>query len=153
MNASPDRHVQLRGHQVVSHTGPSSDGRYRCLVMMLDPFDRRHGLRVFRGYGSGPGNAEHEALATALQYLDIPTASVSGSSLDRLCVTVRGRQVDIFCDAVGSGRFQAFPFLRSPDGYTVIMRFHLDEAVTGSTPSQAMTRCIQRLEEHFSHPE
>ncbi len=30
------------------------------------------------------------------------------------------------------------------------MRFHLDEAVTGQTPAQAMTRCITRLEEHFS---
>jgi len=152
MSTTTDRHVRLKGHQVAFHTDVGSGGRYRCLVMMLDPFDDRHGLRVFRGYGPAPMSAENEALSNALQYLSLPDTPAPAATINRLSVTVQGQRVDIFCDLVGPDRYQAFPFHHGEQGYSVIMRFHMDEAVTGSTPVQAVTRCISRLEEHFSQP-
>ncbi|MGH9866654.1 MAG: hypothetical protein ACREAA_00610 [Candidatus Polarisedimenticolia bacterium] len=109
MPTTNDRHVRLKGHQVAFQTNVASSGRYRCLVMMLDPFDERHGLRVFKGYGTAPMSAENEALSNALQYLDLPGTSAPLAALDRLSVSVLGRRVDIFCDQIGPGRFQAFP--------------------------------------------
>ena len=58
--------------------------------------------------------------------------------------------MDIFCDAVGEETYQSFPFLRDSQGQrTIILRFHLDEAITARTPEEARIRCVRRLEDFF----
>ncbi|HKY32438.1 MAG TPA: hypothetical protein VJV23_07880 [Candidatus Polarisedimenticolia bacterium] len=146
------RQLRIKGHEIVSHTATARDGRYRCLVFLMDPFDDRHDVRVFRGTGALPAAAEGEAIGRALEFLDLP-AGAPVHAADRVCLNMAGRRVDIFCDLVGERRYQAFPFLRRQDGtYGLIMRFHLNEAVTGRSPAQAMARCIRRLEEYFAGP-
>ncbi|HEY3177075.1 MAG TPA: hypothetical protein VGK94_15085 [Candidatus Polarisedimenticolia bacterium] len=147
--------VRLRGHEVVSHTTPHGEGRYCCLVFLFDPNRGGRDLRVFRGYGATTREAEELATGTALRFLDTPGPVVPPEPPPaRRTVSVSGREIEIFCDLVGEQCYQAFPFVRRKDGTrALIMKFHLDEAVTARTPEAALTRCIGRLHEHFGKDE
>lgn len=145
------RRLKVRSHEIVVHTSPVSEARTLCFVFLTDPFGHRHELKVFRGEGGSAEEAESATLKEALAYLDHPAGRfVSTILAGRNTLTVAGRRVDIFCDNLPDGRYQAFPFLYRPDGSrVVILRFHMDEAITGETPGEAIVRCISRLEEHF----
>lgn len=145
------RQINIRGHQVFSHTFPVTDGGYRCHIYLLDPYDEKHDLRVFQAFGDGPGSAEAAALADTLVFLEIAGQDAGTLTADRSTVWVGGRWVDIFCDTIGEGSYQAFPFERQADGTrSLIMQFHLKEAVTAPTPTTAVSRCIRRLQDYFA---
>lgn len=148
---SGGRHLVVRGHEVVVHTEKISDQRHLSFVFLVDPYDASHEVRIFKGRGASAEEAEESTLRDALAWLDRPTAGRGESILaGRNTLDVAGRKVDIFCDVVGEGKYQAFPFLYRPDGSRVIiLQFHLKESVTGPTPGEAMTDCIRRLEEYF----
>jgi hypothetical protein len=145
------RQIRVRGFEVVIHTTRLSAERHLCFVFLADPYDDRRQLKIFKGRGPSPEEAEKTTLRDALEYLDRPTLTGPASILaGRSTLDIAGRKVDIFCDTVGEGLFQAFPFLYRPDGSRVlILRFHLDEAITGATPGVAMSECIRRLEALF----
>lgn len=147
----PGWSVRLRGHEVVSHTSPEAGGGYCCRVFLLDPFASDHELKVFRAIGEAPVVAECSALADVLRFLELPGPITESDAGDHGTVSISGRIVDIFCDVVGEGLHQAFPFLRRADGTRVlIMQFHLVEAVTAESAASAMAECINRLERYFS---
>lgn len=149
-NSAPHRPVRLRGHEVVTRT-TASQGQFRCCVFLLDPHEDTHRLRVFRARDKEPGRAEGSALAEALDYLESPPCGTEALAPVRRTLGVSGRQVDIFCDHVGDGRFQAFPFLRRCDGsLDLIMQFHLSEAITADRPEIAIDRCVGRLRQYFA---
>ncbi|HXI02033.1 MAG TPA: hypothetical protein VNI57_02545 [Candidatus Saccharimonadales bacterium] len=145
------RRLRVRSHEVVVHTSPAGDSSHHCFVFLFDPFAERHELKVFRGTGATAEEAEETTLKEALAFLDHPAGKyVSTILAGRNTLTVAGRKVDIFCDHLPDGTYQAFPFLYRPDGTrVVILRFHLSEVIVGETPREAITRCIDRLEEHF----
>lgn len=148
---SGGRRLQVRGHEIVVHTARVSDTRHLCFIFLLDPFDERRELKIFKGKGSSVEEAEDSTLKEALSYLDRPAGgNVTSILAGRSTLHISGRKVDIFCDTIGEGRWQAFPFLYRPDGSRVlILRFHLKESIVGGTPAEAMAVCIRRLEEHF----
>ncbi len=144
---------EMRGHEILSQTHAFSDGLYRCTVFLFDPTSPENKLRIFKAYGPHPEPAEEEAIGEALQFLMLPDSDPAVAQTSHTTLGIGGRVVEIYCDLVGEGRFQAFPFLVEPDGTrSIIMQFHLLEAVTGPTPGAAMNRCIRRLEEHFTLP-
>jgi hypothetical protein len=145
------RRIHVRGHEIVVHTARMTSSKHLCFVFLTDPFDERHELRIFKGRGATPEAAETTTLKEALDYLDRPVGGGGSSILaGRSTLDIAGRKVDIFCDLVADGKYQAFPFLYRPDGTRVlILRFHLKESITGSTPAEAMLACIRRLEDHF----
>jgi len=148
------RQIRVHGFEVVVHTARVSNGKHLCFVFVTDPFDERHELKIFKDYGPTPEEAEQAAIREALAYLDRPNVKGVASILaGRSTLTISGRKVDIFCDLIGEGRYQAFPFLYRPDGSRVlILKFHLEEAITGSTPAEAISLCIGRLESFFETP-
>lgn len=144
------RPVRLRGHEVVTHTS-AAGGLFRCCVFLLDPHEPSGRLRVFSASDPEPGRAEGSALTEALEFLESPRCGTEAQAPVRRTLGVAGRQVDIFCDQVGHGLFQAFPFLRRSDGsLDLIMQFHLTEAITATSPEIAIVRCIGRLESYFT---
>ena len=145
------RQIKVRGFEVVIHTARVSAERHLCFVFLADPYDDRRQLKIFKGRGVSCEEAEKVTLKDALDYLDRPTLTGPASILaGRSTLDIAGRKVDIFCDLVGDGMYQAFPFLYRPDGSRVlILRFHLEEAITGDTPGVAMSECIRRLEALF----
>lgn len=150
---STGKHLRLRGHEVLSNTTAGYDGKYCCTVFLFDPHDERHDLIVFKGTGAGLQQAEDSAMDQALRFLEIPLERSNTATSSRCSLDIAGRRVEIYCDIVGEGRFQAFPFLWKADGLLdLIMQFHLQEAVTGNTPAAAIARCIERLEGHFAQP-
>lgn len=147
---SPGRQLLLRGHEVVSHTASFSDGRHFCLVILLDPFDGRQHLKVFKEYAPGCDEAESRALARALRFLEARDVGATATLAVHSSIDIAGRRIDIFCDLIAEGLYQAFPFVRRVDGSrSLIMQFHLKEAVTGESPAAALDRCIHRLDDYF----
>jgi len=145
------RQFKVHGFEVVVHTTWVSAERCLCFVFLTDPFDERREVRIFRGRGATSEEAEQATLRDALAYLDRPNTAGTVSILaGRSTLNIAGRKVDIFCDLAAEGKYQAFPFIYLPDGSRVlILRFHLDEAITGPTPGDAISACIVRLEEFF----
>lgn len=145
------RLLKVRRHEIVVHTSPTNGSRHLCFVFLSDPFADRHELKVFRGHGATVEEAESDTIKEALAYLDHQAGKgVSTILAGRNTLTVAGRRVDIFCDVLPDGSYQAFPFLYRPDGTrVVIMRFHMDEAITGDTPCSAIMSCIDALEQYF----
>ena len=143
--------INVRGFEVVVHTARVSTERHLCFVFLADPFDDRRQLKIFKGRGVTSEEAEQATIRQAMDFLDRPTVTGFASILaGRSTLDVAGRKVDIFCELAGDGTYQAFPFLYRPDGSRVlILRFHLEEAVTGGTPGEAMSECIRRLEAYF----
>ena len=145
------RQFKVHGFEVVVHTTRVLAERSLCFVFLTDPFDERREVRIFRGRGATSEEAEQATLREALAYLDVPNTRDNVSILTgRSTLNIAGRKVDIFCDLAGGGKYQAFPFIYLPDGSRVlILRFHLDEAITGATPGEAISACIVRLEAFF----
>ena len=141
----------VRRHEILVHTNPVDASRHLCFVFLTDPFEEKHELKVFRGDGATAEEAEAKTLKEALAYLDRPAGRFVSSILaGRNTLTIAGRRVDVFCDHLPDGSYQAFPFLYRPDGTrVVILRFHMNEAITGETPGEAITRCIEALEDYF----
>jgi hypothetical protein len=149
------RLVQIHGHEIVVHTQRLSSAQHLSFVFLSDPHNNKHELKIFRGKGATAEEAENSTLREALSYLDRPAdIGVSSILAARSTLHVEGRKVDVFCDLLPDGRIQAFPFLYRPDGKRVIiMRFHLGEAITGRTTSEAFSECVRRLEEYFRRGE
>jgi len=144
------RQHMLRGHEVISHTATFSDGRHCCLVYLLDPFADRKDLKVFKAYAQECDEAETRALSQALDFLEFRDVDPNATVASHTSIDIAGRKVDIFCDLVAEGRYQAFPFLRRADGSrSLIMQFHLKEAITAASPGEALARCVSRLTDHF----
>jgi hypothetical protein len=145
------RRLKVRRHEIVVHTNPVGDSSHTCFVFLSDPFEERHELKVFRGGGATAEEAEASTIKEALAYLDHPAGRLVTTILaGRNTLTVAGRKVDIFCDILPDGSYQAFPFLYRPDGTrVVILRFHMEISITGDTPGNAIARCIDALESHF----
>jgi len=142
---------EFRGHEILSQTHAFENGLFRCTVFLFDPTRSELKLRVFKAYGPQPEPAEEAAIGEALQFLMLPDTDPAIAGTSHTALSIAGRNVEIYCDLVGEGRFQAFPFLIGVDGSrSIIMQFHLVEAITGETPGSAMNRCIRRLEEHFT---
>lgn len=146
------RSFKVLGHEIVVHTQRLTPAQNVCFVFLLDPYDDRHELKIFRGKGATVDEAENSTLREALSYLDTPTlAGYSRILAGKSTLNVAGRKVDIFCDKLPDGRFQAFPFLYRPDGRRVIiMRFHLAQSITGGTSAEAFGACIRELEDYFA---
>ena len=139
----------LRGHEVVSHTASYRDGRHCCFVFLFDPREGRD-LKIFKAYGSSVDEAENQALSQALNFLQFHDIDVAATVTSHSSIDIAGRKVDIFCDLIAEGRYQAFPFVRRANGSRdLIMQFHLKEAVTGDSPAAALDLCISRLEDYF----
>lgn len=143
----------LRGHQVVVHTAPSSDGGFYAFAVLPDQCSEAGENRSVEVRADNELNAEVECARQALELLEQapPPAVVSEPfKASRCTVEIQGRKVDIFCDLIGDDRYQAFPFLYRPDGKRVIMiRFHLDEAIVADSVREVREKCIERLDEYF----
>jgi len=144
--------MKVLGHEVVVHTQRLDPSQNVCYVFLLDPYDDHHELKIFHGKGATVDEAENATLSEALTYLDSPTVGGYSTILaGKSTLNVAGRKVDIFCDQLPDGRYQAFPFLYRPDGTRVIiMRFHLSESITGTTSAEAFSSCIHELEAYFT---
>lgn len=147
--------IQVHGHEIVVHTQKIAEDRHLCFVFLTDPHNERHELRIFRGRAETGEKAEEATLKAALDYLDRPTPGSADTIMaGRSTLHVAGRKVDVFCDLLPDGRYQAFPFLYRPDGKRVIiMRFHLGESITGRTSAEAFSECVRRLEAYFNRGE
>jgi len=151
---SAGRQHLLRGHEVISHTASFTNGRHCCLVFLLDPYAGQKDLKVFKAYADRSDEAETLALTQALSFLEYRDIDTPATLASHTSVDLAGRRVDIFCDLVAEGRYQAFPFVRRDGGSReLIMQFHLREAITGETPGAALEQCIRRLSDYFEAPE
>ena len=145
------RRLHIRSHEIVVHTSRVSEALHLCFVFVADPFAERHELKVFRGKGPSAEEAEAATIKKTLSYLDHPVGKSASTILaGRNTLHVAGRKVDIFCDHLPDGSYQAFPFLYRPDGSRVlILQFHMNEAIVGDTPAKAISLCIERLDDYF----
>ena len=145
--------VLLRGHEVVVHTAPSSDGGFYAFAVLPDQRGGAGESKSVEVRADSELNAEVECARQALELLKQtpPQAAVSKPfKASRCTVEIQGRKVDIFCDLIGDDRYQAFPFLYRPDGKRIIMiRFHLDEAIVADSVREAREKCVERLDEYF----
>jgi len=148
---SGGRQIKVRGFEVVVHSARLAADRHLCFVFVSDPFDRDGQLKIFKGHGVSSQAAEESTIKEALDFLDRRSPEGIASILTgRSTLHIAGRKVDIFCDTIGEGLFQAFPFLYRADGSRVlILQFHLEESIVGPTPATAVSECIRRLEEFF----
>jgi hypothetical protein len=143
----------LRGHEVVVHTAPSSDGGFYAFAVLPDQSGGAGESKSVEVRADSELNAEVECARQALELLeqtepDSPTTEPFKAA--RCTVEVQGRKVDIFCDLIGHDRYQAFPFLYRPDGKRIIMiRFHLEEAIVADSVREARDECVRRLDEYF----
>jgi len=144
----------MRGHEIVVATSPKGEETFYSFAVLTTDLGRGNGMKGFHSTADSAKSAELECIRLVLEFLERSSADIEIPRLEssRNLATIRGRKVDIFCDLVGEGKFQAFPFLYDEKGRRrIIMQFHLDEAVTGDTPEEARLRCVHRLEAHFDN--
>ncbi len=75
--------------------------------------------------------------------------AVPAPSATREVLRIQGRQVEILCDTGSDGTWRAFPFLHEDGGRHILLRFHVQEALTAPSAQEARRRCIDRLQDHF----
>ena len=141
----------IRGHEIVVATCPRGEAEFYSFAVLTTDFGRGHGMKGFHATAGTAKAAELGCIQLILEFLEDRSNDARGPlGSSRNLATIRSRKVDIFCDLVGEGKFQAFPFLYDEQGRRrIIMRFHLDEAITGESPEEARLRCVKRLEMYF----
>ncbi len=141
------------GQEILRHTVCCHDGQFRTTLFLSEQIEGHGGVRVFKGQGSSATQSEKAARDQATEELTRPKGMTPSHPPARRAEVVAGYQMDIICDAVGKGRYRAYPFFRDQDGsLDLLLHFHVTEAVTANTPDAAMARCIERLEEFLSEP-
>ena len=150
--SAPGKKYWIRGHEVMVTTSRPMHGEHYSFAILTVDVEGRQGMKGFKARAASARESELTCIDAVLTYLEEQAGKVSRLRLNssRNLATVRGRHVDIFCDLVGPENFQAFPFLYDAKGRRqMILRFHLDEAVTANTAEEARLRCVRRLEAHF----
>lgn len=149
VDAAPGKKFWIRGHEVVVTTSSVAGSYYSFALLTVDQ-EGRQGMKGFKARAASLREAELECIDRVLTYLEQPTPPAARSSSSRNLARIRGREVDIFCDLVGPEHYQAFPFLYDEQGRRqILLRFHLDEAVTAGHAEEARLLCVRRLEAYF----
>ena len=143
----------IRGHEIIITTSQDSGAGYYSFALLTLDAGGKDAMKGFKATARASRDSELQCIGAVLDYLEAQSGAGSrGGKLisSRNLARIRGREVDIFCDTVGPGNFQAFPFLYDASGGRhIILRFHLDEAVTADSPEEARLRCVRRLESYF----
>jgi len=138
--------VRVRGCQVELATAcaPGSEV-YAFAVLTRNSAD---GLvrKGFHASADSEREAELACLDAALRYLE---GAIPSAPAIREVLRVQGRQVEILCDAGSEGDWRAYPFLHEDGGRYILLRFHIQEALTAPTAVDARQRCIDRLQDYF----
>jgi hypothetical protein len=150
--SGPGKKFWLRGHEVIVTTSAERAGRYYSFALLTVDADGSGEMKGFKARGATSREAELSCIDRVLTYLEDQMGKVAQPRLrsSRNLASIRGRDVDIFCDMVGADSFQAFPFLYDEQGRRhILLRFHLDEAITAEDAEEARLRCVRRLEAFF----
>jgi hypothetical protein len=114
---------------------------------------RRQGDRIWRrgfhALGSDVREAELACLDRVLRYLDEPPSPSSDDGASREMLHIGARRVEVLCDRQEDGTYRAFPFLHEGGARTILLRFHVQEPITGPSATEASQTCKSRLEEYF----
>jgi hypothetical protein len=150
--AGDGKQVLVRGHEILVATSRDPDGGFYSFAQLNARFAGRRGMKGFKAVGKTEREAELACIDRVLSYLEERHEGASDQRLgaSRNMARIRGREVDIFCDLVADGTYQAFPFLCDRHGRRkIIMQFHLEEAITAPSPDEARIHCVRRLESYF----
>lgn len=152
--ATGGKQIWVRGHEIVVTTTQDAVGGFYSFALLTTEVEGKKGMKGFKAKGPSARGSELACIDRVLQFLeDRPTGPTQPRMrTSRNVASIRGRDVDIFCDLVGVGCYQAFPFLYDAAGRRqILMHFHLEEAVTADTPEEARLRCVRRLETYFDN--
>ena len=142
----------IRGHEVIVTTTRAREGSYYSFALLTVDIEGRQQMKGFKARAASSRESELACIDLVLTHLEDQAGKVTATRLNfsRNLARIRGRDVDIFCETVGSENYQAFPFVYDSKGRRhIILRFHLDEAITADTAEEARMRCVRRLEAHF----
>jgi hypothetical protein len=149
VDAAPGKKFWIRGHEVIVSTSSVAGSYYSFALLTVDQ-EGGQGMKGFKARAETLREAELQCIDRVLTYLEQPAAPAPRASSSRNLARIRGREVDIFCDLVGREHYQAFPFLYDERGQRqILLRFHLDEAVTAGNAEEARLLCVRRLEAYF----
>ncbi len=144
-SATRNMAVRVRGCQVELASAGDSGGVVYAFAVLT--WCSPHGLvrKGFHALGGSEREAELACLDGALRYLEqaAPTPSAT-----REILRIQGRQVEILCDTGSDGAWRAFPFLHEDGERHILLRFHVQEALTAPSAAEARRRCIDRLQDH-----
>lgn len=146
------KQIWVRGHEIVVTTSRDAAGGFYSFALLTTDVEGTKGMKGFKANGPSARGSELACIDRVLQFLEDRPAGPAPprARASRNVASIRGRDVDIFCDLVGDGRYQAFPFLYDDAGRRqILMYFHLEEAVTADTAEEARLRCVRRLEAYF----
>ena len=146
------KQIWVRGHEIVVTTTRDTAGGFYSFALLTTEVEGKKGMKGFKANGPSARGSELACIDRVLQFLEDRPAGPTPprARTSRNVADIRGRDVDIFCDLVGEGRYQAFPFLYDAAGRRqILMHFHLEEAVTADTAEEARLRCVRRLEAYF----
>lgn len=146
------KQIWIRGHEIIVTTSRDVDGSFYAFALLTTEVGGKKGMKGFKATGESGRQAELACLDRVLRYIEERAGKSTAirTRASRNLAAIRGREVDIFCDLVGEGTYQAFPFLFDANGERrILLRFHLEEAVTAGTPEEARLRCVRRLESYF----
>ncbi len=138
--------LRVRGCQVELATAVDPGGVVYSFAVLTRRSPDGVVRKGFHALGGSEREAELACLDGALRYLEGAVAAPS-ATLDVL--RIQGRQVEILCDTESDGTWRAFPFVHEDGGRRILLRFHVQEALTGPSAAEARRRCIDRLQDHF----
>jgi len=150
--ATGGKQIWVRGHEIIVTTTQDAAGGYYSFALLTTELEGKKGMKGFKANGPSARGSELACIDRVLRFLEErPAGPVQPRArTSRNVASIRGREVDIFCDLVGEGNYQAFPFLYDEVGRRqILMHFHLEEAVTADTAEEARLRCVRRLESYF----
>jgi hypothetical protein len=138
--------VRLQGCQVELATAGDLGGVVYSFAVLTRRSPDGPVRKVFHALGESEREAELACLDGALRHLE---RAVSSPCATREVVPIQGRQVEILCDAESDGIWRAFPLVHQDGGRHILLRFHVQEALTAPSAAEARRRCMERLQDHF----
>ena len=136
----------VRGCQVELATAADVGGVVYAFAVLTRRSPDGPVRKVFHAVGESEREAELACLDGALRHLERAAASPSAT---REVVRIQGRQVEILCDPGSDGTWRAFPFVQEDGERHILLRFHVQEALTAPSAAEARRRCMHRLQDHF----
>ncbi len=138
--------LRVRGCQVELATASDPGGVVYAFAVLTRRSPDGLVRKGFHALGGSEREAELACLDGALRHLE---GAAPAPSATREVLRIQGRQVEILCDAGSDGTWRAFPFVHEDGARHILLRFHVQEALTAPSAAEARRRCIDRLQDHF----
>jgi hypothetical protein len=102
------KQIWVRGHEIVVTTSQNAAGGFYSFALLTTEVEGTKGMKGFKAKAASARGSELACIDRVLQFLEDrpvgpPPARVRAS---RNVADIRGRDVDIFCDLVGDGRYR-----------------------------------------------